>query len=312
MDPVLNALLLSWDWRLDVSAVLLFMGSLYSLGWWRIRRQGTGRQRLATGRRLASYLGGLLLLAIALMSPVDVLSGQLLLMHMIQHKLLIVFAPPLLWAANPLPFFLWGLPPRPRRQAARLLSPGSPFRHTLRALTSPGLVWLAFVSILVGWHDPNAYNAALRSRLVHDLEHLTFFGSAMLFWWQVVGAGPRLRSLSNGVRLAYVLGVVPVNMAIGVTLAFASQPIYTYYTAAPRLWGINVMLDQMIGGVIMWIPGSEMYIYAALIIIARMVQSEADKAPLPEAEWASDEAMRAPGWAASSDDESASYQTQTC
>jgi hypothetical protein len=120
-------------------------------------------------------------LAIAPMSPVDVLSGQLLLMHMIQHKLLIVFAPPLLWAANPLPFFLWGLPPRLRRQSARLLSPASPFRRTLRALTSPGLVWLAFVSILVGWHDPNAYNAALRSDLVHDIEHLTFFGSAMLF-----------------------------------------------------------------------------------------------------------------------------------
>jgi cytochrome c oxidase assembly factor CtaG len=108
------------------------------------------------------------------------------------------------------------------------------------------------------------------------------------------------------------LGVVPVNMAIGVTLAFASQPIYTYYTAAPRLWGISVMLDQMIGGVIMWIPGSEMYIYAALVLIARMIQSEADKAPLPEAEWASDEAMRAPGWAASPDDESSGYQTQAC
>jgi cytochrome c oxidase assembly factor CtaG len=312
MDPVLSAVLLSWDWRLDVSAVLLLMGSLYSLGWWRIRRQATGQQRLATGRRLVTYLIGLLMVAIALMSPVDVLSGQLFFMHMIQHKLLIVFAPALLWMANPLPFYLWGLPPRLRRRAGGLLSPASPFRRTLRAVTAPGLVWLTFVAILVGWHDPNAYDAALRSRLVHDIEHLTFFGSAMLFWWQVVGAGPRLHTMSRGMRLAYVLGVVPVNMAIGVTIAFASQPIYTYYTAMPRLWGISVMLDQMISGVIMWIPGSEMYIYAALVLIARMVQSEAEKAPLPEGEFATDAALRAPGWEAAAEDESSGYQTQAC
>jgi cytochrome c oxidase assembly factor CtaG len=202
---------------------------------------------------------------------------------------------------------LWGLAPGLRRRAGCLLSPASPFRRTLRAVTAPGLVWLAFVAILVGWHDPNAYDAALRSDLVHDIEHLTFFGSAMLFWWHVVGAGPRLRSLSRGMRLAYVLGVVPVNMAIGVTIAFASQPIYTYYTAVPRLWGIGVMLDQMIGGVIMWIPGSEMYIYAALVLIARMIQGEADKQPLPEAAWATDAALLAPGWEAAPDGEVSSY-----
>ena len=296
MDPVLRALLLSWDWRLDVSAALLFMGSLYSLGWWRLRRQGAGRHALASGRRLAAYWGGLALLAIALMSPVDVLSGQLLLMHMIQHKLMVVFAPPLLWLANPMPFLLWGLAPRLRRQAGRLLSPASRFRRSLRALSAPGLVWLACVAVLIGWHDPNAYNAALRSDLVHDVEHLSFFGTAMLFWWHVVGAAPRLRPLSRGMRLAYLLGIVPVNMAIGVTLAFANQPIYTYYTATPRLWGLSVMLDQMIGGVIMWIMGSEMYIYAALILILGMIKREADKELLPETAWATHEAMRAPGW----------------
>lgn len=300
MDPVLSAVLLSWEWRVEVFAVLLLFGSLYSLGWWRIRHQqanpASHTRRLAAGWRLAAYLGGLIILAISLMSPVDVLSGQLLFMHMIQHKLMIVFAPPLLWLANPFPFFLWGLPPRLRRQAGRLLRPASRFRHALRALTAPGLVWLAFVAVLIGWHDPNAYNAALRSDLIHDIEHLTFFGTAMLFWWHAIGAAPRLRSLSRGLRLAYVLGVVPVNMAIGVTIAFASQPIYTYYIGMPRLWGISVMLDQMIGGVIMWILGSEMHIYAALIIILRMIKTEADKEPLPEATWATDEAMLAPGW----------------
>jgi putative membrane protein len=132
--------------------------------------------------------------------------------------------------------------------------------------------------------------------LIHDLEHLTFFGTAMLFWWLVIGAGPRLRSLSRGVRIALLLVTVPVNMAAGVVIAFAGQPIYTYYTTVPRLWGISVMQDQMIGGVIMWIPGSMMFILAALILISRLVQAEAEKEPLPESEWATDESMIVPGF----------------
>jgi putative membrane protein len=223
------------------------------------------------------------------------LGGQLFLMHMVQHLLLLMIIPPLLLLANPLPFLMWGLPARARHQAGRLLSRGSAFRRGLYALTAPGLVWMTFIAFFLGWHDPNAYTAALSSDVIHDLEHLTFFVTAMLFWWLIIGAGPRLRSLSRGVRIALLLVTVPVNMAAGVVIAFSSEPIYTYYTTVPRLWGISVMLDQMIGGVIMWIPGSMMFILAALIIVSRMIQTEDGKAPLPESEWATDEKMLAPG-----------------
>jgi cytochrome c oxidase assembly factor CtaG len=295
MDPFLSAFLLSWDLRVEVVAILILAGSLYTWGWRRIRRRNAGQRPLATGWRLAAYLGGLAILGVALMSPIDVWGGQLFFMHMIQHLLLVMIVPPLLLLANPLPFFMWGLPVPARHQVGRLLSRRSAFRRGLYTLTAPGLVWMAFVAFLLGWHDPSAYNAALRSNLIHDLEHLTFFGTAMLFWWLVIGAGPRFRSLSLGVRLALLLVTVPVNMAAGVVIAFAAQPIYTYYTTVPRLWGISVLLDQMIGGVIMWIPGSMMYLLAALIIISRLIQTETGKEPLPESEWSTDEAMLAPG-----------------
>jgi cytochrome c oxidase assembly factor CtaG len=298
MDPVLSALLLSWDLRVEIVGTLLLVGSVYTRGWWRIRRQRTNQHPLAAGWRLAAYLGGLTLLSVALMSPIDVLAGQLFLMHMIQHLLLVMIAPPLLLVANPLPFFMWGLPIRAGRALGRSLRPTSTFRRVLYSSTSPGLVWMLFVAFFLGWHDPNAYSAALKSDLIHDLEHLTFFGTAMLFWWHVTGAGPRLRVLSRGVRLAYLLLTVPVNAATGIAIAFAGQPIYTYYTTVPRLWGMSVMQDQMIGGVIMWIPGSMMYLVAALILISGLVQTEAKKQPLLEAEWATDEAMIAPGWKA--------------
>ncbi len=298
MNPVLGAFLLSWDLRVEVLATLLLAGSIFVRGWWRIRSQRTDRHPLASGWRLTAYLGGLVILGVALMSPIDVFGGQFFFMHMVQHLLLVMIAPPLLLVANPLPFFMWGLPSRARPTIGRWLRRGSVLRRVLHPLTAPGLVWLVFVAFLLGWHDPNAYDAALRSDLIHDLEHTTFFGTSMLFWWHVVGAGPRLRSLSPGVRLAVLLGTVPVNAAAGVAIAFASQPLYAYYTTVPRLWGITVMQDQMIGGVIMWIPGSMMYLLAALIVISRLIRSEADKKPLPESEWATDEAMIAPGWKA--------------
>jgi len=299
MDPITRALLQSWGWRADVIVVLLTAGTLYSIGWRRLRARQVGvrpANRLARGWRLASYLGGLAVLAIALMSPIDTLGGQLFTFHMVQHLLLVMIAPPLLLLANPFPFALWGLPPTPRRAVAGLFRRKSAFRQTLRAATTPGIVWLAFVVVYVGWHDPNAYNLALRREWVHDAEHLSFFLTAILYWWHVIAAGPRIhRRFPLGLRIGYLLATIPPNMLTGVAIAFAREPIYTYYTTVPRLFNLSVMQDQMIGGFIMWVPGSMMYIVAVLLLTAQVLQAESDKPPLPEGEWANGDALLAPG-----------------
>jgi len=306
MDPLLSPLLRSWSWRPEVILVLILTGTLYVVGWSRLRYPGQAQvaqsgqrplPRLATGRRLAAYLSGLALLGLALLSPIDVLASQFFFVHMIQHLILVMLAPPLLLLASPFPFCLWGLPPPARSAVAGLFKPKSPFRRNLRYLTSPGLVWFLFVAVLIGWHDPNAYNAALQWEWVHDLEHLTFFGTAVLFWWQVIRVGPRIHGrFPRGARIAYLLVTVPINMLTGVVISFNPKPIYTYYTTVPRLGTMTVMQDQMLGGIIMWIPGSMMYIIAALILIAGFVQAEEDKEPPPESEWASENSTIAPGW----------------
>jgi putative membrane protein len=295
MDPTLSVLLLSWAWRPEIMLSLGLAAAIHLAGRWRLKRQGSAR--LVKPWRSVAYLSGLAVLWIALMSPIDVLSGQFFFMHMIQHLLLVMIAPPLLLIGNPMPIMLWGLPTGLRREIGRWLRPDSGFRRAVRSLTTPGLVWLYFVAFLVGWHDPRAYNLTLENELVHDLEHLTFFGTAVLFWWHVVGAAPRIhRRLSRGVRIGYTLSVVPPNALTGITIAFASEPIYTYYTTVPRLGEMTVLEDQMLGGVIMWIPGSMMYIVAALILLAQIVRAEDEKEPLPESNWATDEAVLAPGF----------------
>jgi cytochrome c oxidase assembly factor CtaG len=294
MDPTLSVLLLSWAWRPEIILSLGLAATIHLAGRWRLKRQGSAQ--LVNPWRSVAYLGGLAVLWIALMSPIDVLSGQYFFMHMVQHLLLVMIAPPLLLIGNPMPIMLWGLPTGLRLEVGRWLRPDSEFRRVVQALTKPGLVWLYFVAVLVGWHDPRAYNLTLESELAHDLEHLTFFGTAMLFWWHVIGAAPRIhRRLSRGVRIGYTLSVVPPNALTGITIAFASEPIYSYYTTVPRLGEMTVLEDQMLGGVIMWIPGSMMYIVAALILLAQIVRAEEQKEPLSESKWATEEAILAPG-----------------
>jgi putative membrane protein len=268
MHPLTRALLSGWEWRPEVLVVLVPLAVLYTLGWRRLRRRSL-YGKLATWPKLAAYLGGMLILAAALLSPIDRLGSQLFFMHMIQHMLVIMYAAPLLLLAGPFPFILWSLPENLRVRVGGFFVHDTPVRRLLATVTRPGVTWLVFITVYLGWHDSNAYNAALYLDWVHDIEHITFLVAALLYWWPIVGpaplVGPRLPAWG---KMGYLLGTIPPNMFVGVSIAFSSEVLYTYYLSAPRVWGFTVMQDQQLSGAIMWIQGSEMYIIAALIILA--------------------------------------------
>lgn len=296
MDPTTLAILRSWSFRPEVILPLTLAAALYVRGWRQLRAIAQQRESstertnprppLATGWKLAAYLTALSLIAISLMSPIDALGGQLFFMHMVQHIPLLMWAPILIWIASPFPIVLWGLPRNARLTVGDVMARNTLVRRGLRFLSAPAVGWFAFLVFLLGWHDSNMYNAALRYDWVHDVQHLTFFSAAMLFWWHVVGAAPRFRrNLGNGARLAYVVSMTPFNMFLGIAIAFSSRPLYSYYTEVPRLYGISVMDDQTLSGIIMWIPGSMMFLMAALVLLARIVQVEADKPVDPSPPW---------------------------
>ena len=301
MDPILGAALRSWDWRIEIIVILAAAGIIFSVGWLRLRNRTRGsnagnRWRAGATWRPFVYVLGLLILALALMSPIDVLGTQLFTIHMVQHVLLVMIIPPLLLLANPIVFILWGLPTSSRKAVGGWLGPNARPRKIIKAITGVGIVWLAYVIVIWGWHDPLAYSLALRSNIAHDLEHISFFVVAMIFWWHIIGAGPKIHSsLSYGGRFAYAISAIPPIMIAGIVIAFAKEPIYSHYELVPRLWNISVMEDQRIAGVIMWVPGSMMYIVAALIVVGRWLQKEESKPSLPESNWAADEALLAPG-----------------
>jgi cytochrome c oxidase assembly factor CtaG len=247
------------------------MGTLDLVGWLRVRRKLAGRGRghkLASGWRLAAYLSGLASLLLALLSPIDILGGQLLIMHMVQHKILVMAAAPLLWLGDPFPIMLWALPAGPRHAVGSLFSRDTWFRRGLTAITQPGICWLVFVFIYIGWHDPSLYDLALRVPSVHNLEHVTFFLGAMLFWWPVVNSAPHLhKPLPYWVRIIYLIAFVPPNAITGVSIATATEIIYPHYATVPHIWGFTALEDQAWGGAIMWIWSSEMMIQAAVIML---------------------------------------------
>jgi cytochrome c oxidase assembly factor CtaG len=289
-----TALVLSWDLRPEVILLLGLLAVVYLRGWLRLRalpvgaaKQSSDQHRaLAAGWRLATYWAGLLTLAVSLMSPIDVLSGQLFFMHMIQHLLLTMIAVPLLLVGNPFPVLVWGLPRRARRPVSAVLNERSPWRAVLAKITSPGVVWLLYVIALIGWHDPVLYNLVLRNELAHDLQHLSFFLTASLLWWHILGVAPRLhRTLSVGQRIIFAVAAAPVNVIIGVVIAFAPSPIYSHYLNVPRLLGLSAMEDQIISGILMWIPGGMMFLYAALIVLTQVVNAEAKKPVPTNAPW---------------------------
>lgn len=264
-----------WHWRPEVSLVLLALGAVYLAGWWRIRRQGY--RALAPVWRLAAYFAGLASVALALLSPLEHLAERLLTAHMVQHQLLLMVAPPCLLLGNPFPFVMWGLPPALRRAGQRFLLESSPVRRALRFLTWLPVAGLLYTANLWAWHWPPAYEAALGSHRVHDLEHLAFFGTAVLFWWPIINPAPRRRGapggLYYGVRIAYLILATAQNTLLGALLGLTERILYPSYGRGGTPFGMSPIEDQGLGGGIMW-SGGHMYLVAILVLLWQAMDSE--------------------------------------
>jgi putative membrane protein len=271
----------AWDWRPLVLLGVVLGGALYVRGWWLLRR--TPRTRNAAPRwRLAGYLVGLGSVVIALCSPLEMLAELSFTAHMLQHQLLLMVAPPLLLLGGPFPLTLWALPPHLRRRFGALVTRPGAVRTTLRTLTWMPVAGTLYTLTLWGWHYPAAYEAGLRHPVLHDLEHLTFFGTAVLFWWPIVNPAPRFRRLSTGVmygaRIGYLILATGQNTLLGAVFGLAERAVYTSYAAAPPLladW--SPVDDQAFGGGVMW-SGSHMFLVAILILLHRAMDSEGRKA----------------------------------
>ena len=220
MDPAAAAILESWSFEPGVLLALSAIALIYLRGFRAVARQLPAR---FPAWRRAAFLGGVATIAIALVSPIDAFADVLLQVHMLQHWLLMMVAAPLLWLGAPVVPLLRGLPRRWLKQGLGPFLAWPELRRGLERLSHPVVALLVFIGTTLVWHTPTAYEAALRSRDWHDLEHAMFLGAAMLFWYPVLSPWPARRSASSPAMVLYLAAAALFNTVFSASFAF-SQP----------------------------------------------------------------------------------------
>ena len=235
--------------------------------------------RFRVPARAYSFVAGLLVLFVALVSPLDTLGDTYLFSaHMVQHILLILVVPPLL---------IIGLPRELMQKALRWPA----IARMEHILSIPVLAWFVGVGTMWIWHWPPLYNAALASEPIHVTEHLMFLVSSVIFWWPIISPVDELR-LAPLSAVVYVFAACAAHTVLAILITFAPIGIYPAYLQPvdafhilPLLrekWGLTPDVDQQWGGLLMWVPTCTVYLGFILAILARWYRSpEVDATALP-------------------------------
>lgn len=216
--------------------------------------------------RLLSFLGGMALIALALVSPIDKLGEQLFFMHMVQHLLLLDLAPILA---------LLGLTKvilRPlTRRLVRVEQAVGPLAHPIFAIA-------LYVAVMCTWHIPALYDAALEHSVVHVLEHLSFGIAGGLYWWHLLSPIRARRRLGGMGPVVYMLATKVLVGLLGILLAFSPDAIYAFYERQPGYWGLSPHDDQAVGGLIMALEQSiVMGIALTFLFVRALGESEREE-----------------------------------
>ena len=208
----------------------------------------------------------------ALLSPIHELGEQLFWVHMTQHEILVLLCAPLLVLGRPLQVFVWALPRSIRRKTSRVIN-SSTFGVTWIAVSAPACTWSLHALALWVWHIPALFDLTLTNPAVHALQHISFLGTGLLFWWTALK--PHGGRMGYGAGALYVFTTAVHTSLLGALLTLAQHPWYGPYAATARLWNLTGLEDQQLGGLIMWVPGGTVLLVVTLAMVAKwMKESE--------------------------------------
>lgn len=251
---------------------------IYAAGWRRYRRILPSRYGAS---QLAAFLGGLACLWVAIVSPLDEAADVLLSAHMVQHILLLTAAPALLLLGDPLLPLVRGLPDPLRRTVVVPLR-WRWLRRALHALTHPLAALLLSSAAFWSWHSPTLYQLALRVPAIHLVEHASFFVVGILFWYPVVQPWPSRPRWPSGAMIPYLLAADVQNTLLAAVFTFSDRVVYPFYELHNRASEAAALDDQVLAGVIMWVPMSLAYLVPAVLLTMRLLSpTTSDRRTVP-------------------------------
>lgn len=267
--PTIGSILLGWTFEpLPTLAI-----GLAAAWWvWAVRRVDARHPaNPVPQRRTVAFLAALAALAFALSSGIERYDTTLFSVHMVQHVLLVLVAAPLMALAAPMTLIL-RLSARSTRRRWIL-----PVLHSrvVRVLSFPVVTWLQFAAVMWASHFSGLFDLALEAPVAHDIEHVLFLSSALLFWWPAVGLDPAPWRIVHPARIVYVFLQMTQNTFLAVVILNAPAALYRHYATLDRPFGIDALADQRLAAGVMWIVGDAIFLTAIMLLVAAWMRADA-------------------------------------
>ncbi len=268
MTPNIQAILESWSAPVGVDVSLFLAALVYTKGWLHLHKTFPN---LISAWRLAAYWAGIFSLWIGVGSPLDAFDDVSLSVHMVQHLLLMAIAPPLILLGAPALPLLQGIPQAMARGIVGPFLRWSLVKRLARFISNPAVCWLAAALALIGWHIPAVFELALRSPSWHELEHATFFGTGLLFWWPVVQPWPSTARWARwSIPLYLFCATLPCDALSGF-LTFCDRVVYTSYLSAPQILTASPLQDQEFAAALMWVSVTIIFLVPAVVVTIQIL-----------------------------------------
>ena len=261
----------SWlKWSIHPSTVI-GLAALAALYLWRARSATS--ENILSGWRKLSFFSSLLVIFGSLNGPIHDLSDTYIFSaHMVQNLLLTMLMPPLMILGVP----GWMLRPLLRNRVINAIA---------RRVTKPVACFVIFNLVIAVWHLPVFYNAAMDNHNIHILEHLMFMAAAVLMWWPITSQLPELPRLSYPGQMLYCfLMILPMSI-VAIYISMADQVLYPAYSAAPRVTSLSPLEDQLLGGLIMWVPGGVIFMIIMTVVFFRWAARGEDDTASAQVDW---------------------------
>lgn len=266
--PDATSFLVGWHvdplvWLPAIAAVLLWRAGIA-----RVARAHPGHP--VPRARSVSWGLGVAVVVIALDSGIRDYDDTLFAVHMLQHMLLTLVAPPLLLYAGPITLLLRASSAETRKRWIL------PLLHSrvVRVVAFPVVSWLLFAVVMWGTHFSPLFDLSLENDWVHRIEHALFLVAAFLFWWPVVGPDPSPWRMTPAVRVLYVGLQMPQNTFLALAIYMSSVPLYAHYVTTVRAWGPTPLEDQQLAGGIMWVGGDIAFLTAVVLLVLAWMRDE--------------------------------------